>query len=368
MSRFAIIPTILLAIGCADRNYNVADPVVGPVPPRVPNALVRAQNEEPGEIKTVKHEAKAPLPPTAVVARVNGRPILAGEVLEQYASRLEQLRSKVTGEQYRQAQEMILKQELPQLIEQKLMVEAVKAKLKKEQLEAVETQLDEFFQQHVERLKQQFQVETTADLEALLQENGMSLSTMRKAFGENQLASQYVSAKIGEDTPVTRQELLAEYRARLDEFAEPEQVKWQQLQISKTGRGKEAAALQKMDEALAELRRGESFSDVVKKHSTGPLAENGGHWDWTQPESIAHPQVRTVLRELPEGQVSEVISTDSFLQVIKITGRRPARHLPFESVQEKIRKEMTEKRREDQARQLIAELRADAVIETIFDE
>jgi hypothetical protein len=44
------------------------------------------------------------------------------------------------------------------------------------------------------------------------------------------------------------------------------------------------------------------------------------------------------LTELHEGDISRVISTDNFLQVVKVTSRRPARYTPFENIQDKLRK------------------------------
>jgi peptidyl-prolyl cis-trans isomerase SurA len=375
MSRFPLILTLLLACGCNDRNYQVADPVVGPAPPRVADTSVRGQaDQEPEEadnhLQTVKYEfeEERPIPLTAVVARVNGRPILAGEVLERYLLKLEQIRPQVSDAQFRQAQETVIRRDLPHLIEQKLMVDAVKAKLKKEQLEAVEQQLDEFFHMQVQEMKKQFQVDSLVALEAKMQQQGLSLETERRLFGEQQLAAEYVKAKMGEESPLTRQELIAAYKSRLDEFAEPARVKWQQLQISTTGRGGKAKGREAMNQAMAELDAGGDFSEVVKKYSNGPLAANGGHWDWTQPASIANRQVRQALEELEEGDVSGVIESDSFLQVVKVTGKRPARHKPFNEVQEKLRKEILQERQQETAERIIEELKSNAIIETMFDD
>src|SRR5690606_28948114 len=117
-----------------------------------------------------------------------------------------------------------IQRDLPKLIEQSLMVSAVKAKLKKEQLEQVEKQMDAFFDMHVETLKTQFKVGSAAELEALLQEQGMSLETMRRMFGERSLAAEYVKARMGDAPPITRQELLAQYNANLKEYAQPARV------------------------------------------------------------------------------------------------------------------------------------------------
>ncbi|MCA8995785.1 MAG: peptidyl-prolyl cis-trans isomerase [Planctomycetaceae bacterium] len=370
MRRISPLLALVIFTGCSGRSYDVADPVVGPAPPRVADADLiseEADTSEESSIVQVNYE-DGPLLPTAVVATVNGRPVLAGEVLEQYEGKLRQMRPQMGDQKYREMQLAIIKRDLPDIMEQRLMSDAVKAKLTREQLDTVENQLDIFFEQEVDRLKKQFEVESLADLEATLQEQGTSLSTMRRIFGERQLAGEYVRARMGEDSPVSRQELLEVYQANLDEYSTPAQVKWQQLQISvaKTGSRQEAAA--KMELALSELRQGASFDEVVKKHSDGALAANGGHWDWTQPESIANRQVRDVLNELPEDRLSNVIASDNLLQILKVTGRRKAGHTPFGDVQEQLRKQVIEERRAEKAQQIVEELKTQAITTTIFGD
>lgn len=359
-----------LTLGCSGRSYDVANPVVGPIPPRVSGAAEKLADSEgaaKSDIVQVKLENE-PLSMTTVVATVNGRPILAGDILEQYDSRLAQMRPKLTDSQYREAQLSIIKRDLPNLMEQTLMADAVRSKLTKDQLEAVEKQLDVFFEQEVDRLKERFKVKSLAELEHELQQQGASLSTMRKMFGERQLAGEYVRARIGTDPPISRHELLEEYQKNLKDYAVPLKVKWQQLQISVAKAGNRAKAAAQMELALAELRGGTSFDEVVRKYSDGPLAANGGHWDWTQPESVANTDVRKALETLPAGQMSNVLTSDNFLQIVKITGRQEAGHTPFGDVQEQIRKKLIEDRRSVKAKQVVEELKNSAVTTSIFGD
>lgn len=367
MVRISLWLTLLLAAGCSHKNYNVADPVVGPAPPR-DFTKVAAQSEALDDIRPVAYQADEPLSTTAVVARVNGRPILAGEILEQYSSRLAKARPQMSDRDYRKAQETLIQRDLPKIIEQSLMANSVKARLKKDQLEQIDSQLDVFFEQEVDRLKAEFKVNSTAELEALLQEQGMSLASMRKQFGERQLAQEYVRAKMGSDPPLSRAELLAEYNARKEEFAEPALVKWQQLQLTTVKYKNLATAQQTLQTALEELDRGVSFEDVVKKYSDGPLAAQGGHWDWMQTSSIANAELRKALDTMPLNQLSPVIRSPNSVQIVRVLGRKPAGYQPFGDVQESIRKRILEERRVAKAQTIIDDLMQAAMIETMFDD
>lgn len=372
LSCLVISLTIILS-GCSSRNqYDIADPVVGPPPPRRLDfeslSSVADNSESESNLQLTSYTADQPIPLTEVVARVNGTPILAGQILEPFAPKLMAARKQLSPTEFRKAQEMLLKRNLPAQIEQTLMVDAVKSKLKQEQFEQIDAQLDEFFEFEVERLKGQFQVSNSAELEGVLQSQGMSLVSMREMFGNRQLATEYISGKIGTQAPLTRQDLLAEYNRRKEEFAKPEQVKWQQIQVSHSQHGSRDAATRVLNQAITELQQGVDFSDVAKRYSDGPLKDNGGHWDWTQPESIASIKVREALSQLQSGQTSAVISNQTSFQIVKVTGHKPASYTSFAQVQEKIRTELISAQREEKAKQVIAELKVDAIIETMFDD
>lgn len=371
MSRIVICLAIVLSVGCSQHRYDVADPVVGPPPPRrkhLEEVVYEADQTKESNLQLASYTLDEPIPLTEVVARVNGTPILAGLVLEPFAAKLAAASKQLPPSEIRKAQEMLLRKNLPAQIEQTLMVAAVKSKLEKEQLEQINGQLDVFFEQEIDRLKTQFKVSNSAELEGLLQSQGMSLVTMREMFGNRQLATEYVRGKMGEEAPLTRQNLLAEYQRTRQDYALPEQVRWQQIQITISKNGTKEAAMRLITQAQSELQQGAEFSDVVKRLSDGPLKNKGGHWDWTQPSSIASNEIRTALGNLQEDQYSEIIVDGNFLKIVKVTGRKPASFTPFEEVQEKIRKKLVEAAREEKAKRIVAELKESAVIETMFDD
>ncbi|WP_437227353.1 peptidylprolyl isomerase [Planctomicrobium sp. SH661] len=396
MSRKSIYLAILLAVGCGTKNYNVANPVVGPAPPRIKDALARQDQKDGADavaesglksvsaegVKTVNYESETPLAMTDVVAKVNGRPVLAGEILEQYNSKLKEYQAQLAlgvskgaldeatrQRKIRETQEMLIKRDMDRFVEQILMADAVRSKLKKEQLDSINEQLAGYFEKDVvANLKQKFEVETTLELEGVLQAQGMSLETMRRMFTDQQLASQYIRTKMGEDPKPSRAELLAVYNAQIEKYSRPMQVKWQQLQVNTGGPQNQSKARARIEEAQAALKDGMSFDDVVKKYSDGPLKDNGGHWDWTQPESVANPEIRKVLQKMKTGEISPVLVTNASLQIIKVTGRREAGNQPLEEVQEDLRQQIISEFREKRASEVVAEIRAKAVVETMFDD
>ncbi|HWL10510.1 MAG TPA: peptidylprolyl isomerase [Planctomicrobium sp.] len=383
---------LAMVSGCAGKSYNVANPVLGPPPPRISSAVREVQEkalaqtaETPSDSKiqlvSASFDAESPLADTAVIARVNGRPLLASDVLEQYGAKMREYEAQLEvavkqkklteaekGKYLRKAQEMLIRRDLDRMVEQNLLAQAVRSRLKKEQLDDVNKQIDSYFEKDVvESLKIKFEVTSTTELEVLLQDQGTSLETMRRIYSDQQMASQFVRTKIGEEPKPSRAELLAVYRKQIDKYAQPTQVKWQQLQISTGSSRTPEQAEEQIAEALQAIKQGMSFDDAVKKYSDGPLKNSGGHWDWTQPASIAIAEVRKELETLKPGKISKPIKSFTGMQIVKVLERREAGHQPLEEVQEEIRMQIIEEWREGRVKEVMKEVMETAVIETMFD-
>jgi parvulin-like peptidyl-prolyl isomerase len=232
----------------------------------------------------------------------------------------------------------------------------------------VEQQLDKFFKENVRQLMQQYKVSTEAELEALLQANGSSLAAERKAFGDREVAQQFIAEKLKGPITVSRRDLLREYQEHLDEFTHPEQVKWQQVVVQYDNHADRDEPLRIANDVLTELNRGADFDALARQYSEEPLGRSGGHWDWTQPGSIADAELRRTLGELAVGETSRVLAGPKSCLIVKVTGKRAARTTPFVEVQDELRKRIEEQRRKEQIKAVLEEVRSTAVVETMFDQ
>ena len=373
---------LLLAAGCNGRSYQVASPVIGPVPPRVPASEVARNTPasptkrgppaltQEASLQQVAFEETQPLGMTDVIADVNGEPILAHEVLDRYASQLAQAKQQVKPAQIRKAQMEMIKKDLPNLIEQTLMVDSVKQGMKAEQLTSVEAQMDKFFEGEVERLMKVTHTGSPTELEGVLQAQGLSLVTLRKQFGDRQLAGQFMRGKMGVEPTASREEMLARYEQDVDSFTESEEIKWQQIDVAYDAHGGDVdeteAAAQLL---LKQIRSGAiSFDDAAHDKSDSALASKGGHWDWTQPDSLADADVKAALLSLSLNEVSDVIPTKTACIIVMVTGRHEAREIPFNEVQKELHDRIVKDKKEAIGKVVLEELQAEAVIHTILDE
>lgn len=398
MSRCARICVLLcLLAGCQGTSQVFDNPVVGPPPPRV-NAPARVAvgpnspetphpTDDPQQFALLQYTAsakdsqeKTPVTgqPGAVAARVNGQPILVSEVLQPYAPQLAHFRAQVSAEEFERMQRNLVKRDLPHYIETAMLVNAVQSQLDADQKLKVQEQLDLIFDEQLREMMRLAEVQSVPELEAKLKAAGSSLAAemqvtgetlaeIRNAFSDRALSAQYLRESVGTIRAPTRQELLAEYRRRKEEYSFPAQVKWQQLQISYAAHGGTENAILAMARARADLQAGMSFDEVVAKHGDGPLVQLGGHFDWTQPESVADADLRQALEQLKAGEMSGPIEGKSAYMLVKVTESKSARTTPFEEVQDELRKVISERKRQERLKSVVAEIKSKAVIETMFD-
>jgi hypothetical protein len=117
-----------------------------------------------------------------------------------------------------------------------------------------------------------------------------------------------------------------------------------------------------MDQALAQLRKGEPFDAVVKKFSNGPHADQGGWQARISVNSVADENTAAALRQLPEGETSGMIETDHSFRIVRVACRTPACSQPFEDVGESIRQAI----QRDSQKQALEELYSRTSIESPY--
>lgn len=381
---------LLTFAGCNKMRVRVDNPLVGPPPPRDPErvaALARqeandASPSEPGTSLVSGNQGELgvvlisqtveELPPvgisdlmTEVAARVNGRPIFVGQVVEPFTIQLEQARSELSEEEFRQVVTALVKRDLDQMIDQALLVDSLMSTLKPEQKEQVDAQIDLLFEDRIAAMQEQLEAPSLASLEMALQSQGTSLASLRRRFGEVQIAGQAMAMKIGDPPIVSRADLLAEYRESIEEFTQPTQIRWQQIWVSR--RTNPQQAQQQIQQAAVALQQGMTFDEAVKQFSQGATVSNDGHWDWTRPESLENQEVAELLKTARVGQISGIIEDRNSYQIVVVTERKEAGVTPFEEVQMQLRERLQAEREEAAAQAVLAELRQSGVVERHFE-
>lgn len=301
-----------------------------------------------------------------VVARVNGAPVFAGEVLDRYGDYLRKAREQLPPEEYQALREAIIRRDLRSHIERRLLVERMKSTMKPEQIKMLDMYVDRMFEERVEELKKELKVSTRTELELALNERNTTLRTVRDAFATERIAMEYLFGNIDRPDPPTRAELVAYYQQHLNDYKLPAKVKWEQIQVS-TGRLTKSQAEAKIREARQELDNGVPFADVARKFSDGATARSGGDWDWVRKGSLADTDLEKRLFTQPVGEVSEVFFSRGAFHLVRVADRHEEGRVPFAEVQGAIEKKIQASREKDLPKQFVDKLYREAIIETEYD-
>lgn len=386
ISGLVLSGSLLASSGCQQIKEHFTrvrpnNPVVGPAPPRLSleaaaadtqgYAALTANAAVSGDILPVSRTEAGELPilPDSMpVAVVNGNTILAGDVFAPYARQMVKMRQQLTPEQFAQAQRELLKRDMPSHIQRTLLSHALKSTLKQEQIEKLDSVLDEAFAEHVQNLLEKTGTSSSQELDKKLQSEGTSLADIRQTFGIQQLAMQYLATESQVNVQLGRVDLLNYYQEHIDQYTFPTRVKWQEIRVSITPQQDRAAAIKKLNEVVQALQEGSEFSEVAREFSDGPTAVQGGNWDWTKEDSLADQKLNEELFSLDAGAISRIIETPQHFRIIRVTEREEARVTPFEELQLELRKEIIARKRQEKTAEVLEKLKQTATIMTIFDD
>lgn len=127
-----------------------------------------------------------------------------------------------------------------------------------------------------------------------------------------------------------------------------------------------AAIVARLEKLRTELLRGADFAELARRHSEDPTAAAGG-------DLGEFPRGRMVrgfedsVFALQVGEISEVVQTRFGYHLIKLEAHSPARVPTLEEARERLREQIVAERRTDFAKQLVAQLVADAKVEVLIN-
>jgi len=313
-----------------------------------------------------------------VAVIVNGAPIFSDDVLrtapQEYLMQLAQIEmavklNKATPDVLRKSRNQLIAMCLKQHIDQELLLQGLRTRLKEEQLTGITKQLDaQFNSVHLPAYMKKAKVGTEGELELELRKQGSSIEAQRSTFRNRELARQYMHIKAmahdGYDLPDVRKY----YLEHIEDYAVTAKAKWEQIQLKFTKNGGKEGARKKADEILKRLDSGEVFAVVAKECSNGVTAAKGGLWGWTEEGSLKTKEIEEAVFEQPVGQIGPPIETSTSIDIIRVIDRTDAAYQPFETVEDQIKAQLKEAASQKRYTNLMKELNENATIERLMDE
>lgn len=316
-----------------------------------------------------------------VIARFDNQIVLACEVLwkvnlmlETHQERLPADR-KIKPEEMEEVRRELMKREVAQMVDRKLLYGEFRRNIPPENLPRVEQSLMEPFEQReIPELMKQLKVENQRELEQELARLGSSLDDVRKSFNEKVIAGEWARSKVKINENVSPDEMLEYYQSHLAQYEYPTQARWEELAVDKSRYAHEReayAAIAQLGNEVWQLGKqkqvkGPAFAEVARAKSDGLTAADGGIYDWTTKGALACTAIDEALFRLEVGQMSPILDSGSAYHIVRVLERREAGRKPFTDVQIEIREALKEERMRAQLEVYLTKLRHDARVWTVF--
>ena len=136
------------------------------------------------------------------------------------------------------------------------------------------------------------------------------------------------------------------YDEQKDRFHEPEQIRASHILIGVAQDAKpeeKETAKKKADEVLAQVKAGKDFAELAKANSTCPSKDQGGDLGFFPRGAMVKP-FEDAAFALQEGQNSDVVETQFGYHIIKLTGKKAERTVPFEEVKDRLKQGLTQQK------------------------
>jgi len=198
------------------------------------------------------------------------------------------------------------------------------------------------------------------DLEKAVEAQGMVWEDFQDQIRRRLLMQQVIEREVGSRITPTHEEARQYFEAHKGQFTSPPGMRLAEILISNDKRKPEEVA-QRAQEALAELKNGTKWEDVVKKYSDNKDAGPNGDIGFFKEGTMA-PAVAAGVSKLYVNDYSGVVSTsagDVILRVLEVrTGGAPK----FEEVEARVSEALYNEKMESQMRTYMDQLRRESYI------
>jgi peptidyl-prolyl cis-trans isomerase SurA len=287
-----------------------------------------------------------------IIARVNGE-IITQRMFERELQKVRmQLAQDAPGAdsdaRFREAS----KDTLRDLIDQALLVQKAKD---------LDINVETDIVKRLDEVRKQFKLATLEDLQAEVEKQGMLFEDFKDQIRRSNLTREVIGREVGRTIRITRADALAYFNGHKDEFRSPGGVRLAEVLISTEKRKPEEAAA-RAKEALAELKAGIRFVDVVKKYSDAPSAKDDGDLGFFKTGTKLDPSLAVAIDKLDVGETTEPIETKYGYEIIKLMERISPGIPTFDEVEQHVENFLYNEKMTPALRVYLARLRKDSYI------
>jgi peptidyl-prolyl cis-trans isomerase C len=309
-----------------------------------------------------KPEEEEVIPPAApnaifpaVVARINGKPILGRDLESRMRPELasmqnpkwEDLREDYRGDLTYRTITLLINSKL---IYQKALSAGIQA-------------TDAEVQTEIQRISKTYK--NDADMNAALAAQQMDRALLKKSLHESLTVEKYLDEMIEKKITVTSEEMAKFYAAHPDDFKHPDIVRISQIVLSAGETdAQDASAKQRAEALLARLKKGEDFAKLAKENSIDASASKGGDIGFNSKEGLNREYADAVF-PLAVGD-AKLMKIASNYVIFKVTDKKKEGVSTLEEVKSQLTDFLKNEKSQTEATKLINQLKDQAKIEVLI--
>ncbi len=284
-----------------------------------------------------------------IIARVNSE-IITQRQYEQEKTKLhDQLAQQYSGAELDAKFKDESKNLLRDLIDQSLMVQKAKD---------LDLNVDTDVIKRLDEMRKQYNLATIEDLQKDVEQQGIIWEDFKEQIKRQLLMREVIGRQVGSRIMVSREDSRKYYETHKNEFQSEGMIHLSEILIS-TEKYKPDEAKKRADAALAELKGGARYADVVKKYSDGPNLDQAGDIGLMKSGSVA-PSIAAAINKLEINDTTDLIQTKNGYLILKLLERFSPGIPKFEEVESRVNETLYNQQMQPKLREFLTQLRADS--------
>lgn len=286
-----------------------------------------------------------------IIARVNNEIITMRQYDQEQEKLREQLAQQYSGTELEEQLKEQSKNLLRDLIDQDLMVEKAKD---------LDINADTDVVKRLDQIRGQMNLATINDLEKEVEKQGIIWEDFQQNIRRNLLMQRVIEREVGSRIIITDAEARKYFADHQKQFVSPGGVRLAEILIS-TDKHPPAQAEKLADEALAAVKAGGKWEDIVKKYSDDPSARSGGDVGFFKDGTLL-PNISDAIKNVDVNYTSNAIHTKYGYMIVKVLERRSPGVPRFEEVRTDVENALYQSRMQPALRQYLYTLRQESYI------
>jgi peptidyl-prolyl cis-trans isomerase SurA len=212
----------------------------------------------------------------------------------------------------------------------------------------------------LDQIREENHLNSLQDLEKEVENQGLIWEDFQDQIRRQLLMQEVIEREVGSRITISREEARKYFDAHQEQFASPAGVRLAEILVS-TDKRKPEEAEKRAQVALAEVKSGAKWEDMVKKYSdntqTGPQGDIGFF-----KEGTLAPAAAAALGKLEVNDVSNVIPSKYGYLILRVLEQRSAGVPKFEEVEQQADGVLYNQKIQGALREYLAQLRRESYI------